>query len=156
MIAPRGCWMGGRYVSPAGMLMSIVCIATSLSAVDFRQIKSAETLGIGQYVDLRDLAACNGESENGKWPPVRAACQDSDIAVHEDDLIGQADSRERSRLRGDGLRPSHDSRCDRKRTAIGAQHDVRIEHGDQPLEVAVAGGSEKRIDDAPLLVQVRG
>ena len=33
-------------------------------------------------------------------------------------------------------------------------HDIRIEHGHQPFEVAVANGHEERIDDTPLLLQV--
>jgi hypothetical protein len=35
------------------------------------------------------------------------------------------------------------------------RHDVRIEHSDQPLEVTLAGGSQERIDDTPLFMQVR-
>jgi hypothetical protein len=31
---------------------------------------------------------------------------------------------------------------------------VRIEHGDQPFEIALASGRGERIDDTPLLLQV--
>jgi hypothetical protein len=78
------------------------------SAVEGRQIKSAETLGVGQYVDLHDLASGNREAEDGEWPPVHAARYEPDVAVHENNLIGQAKSRERSRLYGDGLCTTHD------------------------------------------------
>ena len=37
-----------------------------------------------------------------------------------------------------------------RRRRIGAQHDVRIEHRQQRLEVAAARGRQERIDDLPL------
>ena len=67
-------------------------VSTARLAIEWRQIEPADALGIGQNVDLHDLAAGNGESEDGEWPPVRAARQDSDVAVHEDDLVGQPES----------------------------------------------------------------
>ena len=37
---------------------------------------------------------------------------------------------------------------------VGAEHDVRIQHGQQPLEVAVAGRRQERFDHRPLAVEV--
>ena len=39
--------------------------------------------------------------------------------------------------------------------AVGAEHDVRVEHRHQSLEVAFAGGGEVGVDDRPLAGQVR-
>ncbi len=36
------------------------------------------------------------------------------------------------------------------RAAVGAQHDVGVEDGEQRVEVTVAGGSQERVDDLPL------
>jgi len=58
-------------------------------------------------------------------------------------------------LRSHSVSATHDARHARARTAISPQHDVRIEHSDQPLEVTLAGGSQERIDDTPLFTQVR-
>ena len=41
-----------------------------------------------------------------------------------------------------------------KRAGVGAQHDVGIEHGQQALEVALAGGGQEGVDDPALLVRV--
>ena len=38
--------------------------------------------------------------------------------------------------------------------AVGAHHDVRVEHRDEPFEVAVAGGGEEGVDHAALLGEV--
>ena len=40
------------------------------------------------------------------------------------------------------------------RPAVGSQGHVRIQHGEQPLEVAVARRGEEGIDDRPLAVKV--
>jgi len=40
-------------------------------------------------------------------------------------------------------------------TAVGAQHDVRVEHRDQCVEVTLPGGGEVGVDDRPLASQVR-
>ena len=37
---------------------------------------------------------------------------------------------------------------------VGAEHDVRIEHGDEGFEVALEGGGEKGVDHAPVLGRV--
>ncbi len=109
---------------------------------------------IREDVHLDDLPARNRETDHGKQPAVGMARQDPDVAVHENDLAGQAKLRERGGLRHDGLGASNDPRQARHRTAISPQHDIRIEHGHQLLEVAVARGRQERIDDAPLLAEV--
>ena len=38
--------------------------------------------------------------------------------------------------------------------AVGVEHDVRIEHGDERLEVTLAGGGEERVDDLALPADV--
>ena len=44
--------------------------------------------------------------------------------------------------------------CGRSGAAVGAQHDVGVEHGDEGVEVAVAGGGEERVDDRALAGRV--
>src|SRR5258708_17816604 len=117
-------------------------------------MESVETRWIGQNVDVNDLAVANREAEHSERSAVWAARHDADAAIYEDNLIGQANLRERCRLCGDGLGASNEPCCARELAAISPQHDVRIEHGDQPFEVALAGGSQERVDDAPLPVEV--
>jgi hypothetical protein len=81
---------------------------TACSAFNGRQIESLETLGIGQDIHLDDPSAGNREADHGKQLAVGPTLQEPDIAIHEDHLIGQAESRERRGLPGDGLGPSHD------------------------------------------------
>jgi hypothetical protein len=70
-------------------------------------------------------------------------------------LDNQPELRERRCLRRDILSPPHEARHTPQPSAISPQHNRWIEHGDQRLKVAVAGGSEKRVDDAALRPQVR-
>src|SRR6516225_5049371 len=41
------------------------------------------------------------------------------------------------------------------RPEVGAEHDVRVEDGQQRVEVAVPGGGQEGVNDLPLPVQVR-
>src|SRR5262245_41897474 len=79
------------------------------SALDSRQIKSAETVWISQDIDLNDLTAGDREADDGKQPAVRAARHKPQLAVDENKLIGQTALRERRRLSGDRVSPSHDA-----------------------------------------------
>lgn len=96
----------------------------------------------------------NREAEHGKQPAVGDARHEPKTAVDEDKLIGETDLRERRGLGADAVSPSHDTCCARECTAIGPQHDIRIEHGDQPLEVTITDGSKERLDHVPLLMQI--
>ena len=59
------------------------------------------------------------------------------------------------RLARDRLRAAHHPRLGgRQRAAVGPQHDVRVEHREQRLEVAVARGGEERVDDLALAREV--
>ena len=63
---------------------------------------------------------------------------------------------ERGRAGRHGVRPADDSRsAQARRTAVGPQHDVGVEHREEPVEVAVARGREERVDELPLLGEVR-
>jgi hypothetical protein len=66
---------------------------SSRSAVDDRQIESADALGVGQDIHLHDLVAGNRESDHGERSPVRPPRHDPDRAVHEDDLMDKPDWR---------------------------------------------------------------
>jgi hypothetical protein len=77
----------------------------------------------------------------------------SDDAVDERRVHDQAEPRIEERLAGDRPRPADLSRSARW-TKIRAQHDVRVQHLEQRLEVAVARGREERVDDSALSLEV--
>ena len=77
-------------------------------------------------------------------------------AVDERRRARQAEPREVMRLAGDRLpRRGPRSRRLRQRADVGAQHDVRVEHREQRLEVAVARGGEERVDHLALACRDR-
>lgn len=41
-----------------------------------------------------------------------------------------------------------------QRSGVRPQHDVRVEHRDEPLEVAVARGGHEGVDDLPLRAEI--
>ena len=51
-------------------------------------------------------------------------------------------------------RPRRRPRLPAVRAKVDPEDDVGVEHGDQPLEIAVARGGEKRINDRTLVRQI--
>src|SRR4030095_9356644 len=97
------------------------------SALDGREIESAETLGISKDVHLDDLAVRNRESDHGKQATIREVADETDVAIHQHYLIGQSDLRERRCLCQDRLSPTNQPRHALQRSAIRPQDDIRIE-----------------------------
>jgi hypothetical protein len=122
------------------------------SVVEDRQIELAEALGVGNHVDLDDLPAAGGEAENHKEPSTRS----------DGDSHGSVDER-RSCGPGTplGRHPRHGRRTtDLPRLArrhgcvVGSEHDFRVEHRDERVEVAAARGSEEGVDDFSLAGEI--
>src|SRR5439155_4927136 len=75
---------------------------------------------------------------------------DTGGAVDEGRLRERGEPLERQRLTGYGPRPADLARC----AGVGSQHDIRIEDGEQAVEVAGPGGGQERVDDIPLADEV--
>ncbi len=94
-----------------------------------------------------------GKSGDGESPCPRGD-DDTGGAVYERGSCGGDERYERARLLKDRVRASHiDRRLDR--AAVDAQHHVGVEHLEEGVEVALAGGGEKRLDDFALACEVR-
>src|SRR5262245_28870244 len=74
---------------------------------------------------------------------------DAGGAVDQDGLGETGGPGEHERLPCHGRRAADDRRGSRLGAAVGSQHDVGVEYGDECGEVAIAGGSEEGIDDLP-------
>src|SRR5215216_3517644 len=125
------------------------------SVVQERQIKQAEALRVGEYVDLGDLPARDCEAHDRER---RAAGSPRDYArhpVHQRPARELAKVREGSRLLGHRVRAA-----DLPRRTCGArirpEHDVGVQHREQRPEVAVSRGREERVHDLPLTGGVGG
>ena len=113
------------------------------SAVEHGQVDPPQPLRIGEGVDLHDPPVRDGEAHHRGELPLRG----------DDDAGGAVDQRRPAR-RGRGGRRRAPGRRRRARAhdhrrrrpggaAVRAQHDVRIEHGDEGVEVA-AGRRRRR------------
>ena len=75
--------------------------------------------------------------------------------VHEDPRRRFGEPTEGHRLLGDGLRAADQRDQTRtRRPAVGAQHDVRVEDGEEAFEVTVARRREEGVDDGPLAIEI--
>src|SRR6266545_3825113 len=120
------------------------------SVVEDRQIELAQACGVGEDVDLDDLPFRHREAHDRKR---LSTCDDDQSrgSVHQRRMGEPGPPREAQRLLGHGPRTAYLPRCARGRgTEIGSEHDVRVEHRDQRVEVAVARGGEEGVDDRPL------
>src|SRR5262249_56013556 len=75
-------------------------------------------------------------------------------AVDQDGVGAAGGPGEHERLPCHGRRAADDRRGSRLGAAVGSQHDVGVEDGDEGGEVALAGGSEEGVDDLPLAGEV--
>jgi hypothetical protein len=127
--------------------------AAEASAVEEGQVQLVEALGIGDRVDLDDLAVPDLEVQYHKEPSTRGH-DDTHGAVHERRTRGPGTSYERP--------PGH-GRCTvdlpryarRQGGAVGSEHDVRVEHRDKRVEVSIARGGEEGVDDLSLAGVIR-
>ena len=120
------------------------------SVVEDGEVELGEALGVGERVDLDDLAVAHGERHHRGESPTR----------HHDRTGGTVDQRRPhvrrqpavgERARRDLLRAADDAGHVRPaRPTVGPQHDVGVEDGDQSLEVAVTRRREERVDDLAL------
>jgi hypothetical protein len=92
-------------------------------------------------------ATVNPTTERGSSP----ANATTPVRVDQRAPLDVPEPLEADRPRSDCSRPTEDSRpawaC---RPGVGAEHNVRVEHRQERVEVAVAGGSEERVDEFPL------
>lgn len=75
--------------------------------------------------------------------------------VHEGRSCERAELGEGKGQPGDvGSAPDH-TRCARRhRPGVGPEHDIRVEHREERVEMPVAGGGEERVDDLSLTDQI--
>ena len=87
--------------------------------------------------------------------PARRDYDDARGPVHQGGPHVGREPRESERSLGHRLRAVDDRRVARPSGApVGAQHDVRVEHGDQRVEVAAASGREERVHDLALVAEI--
>ena len=116
--------------------------------VEDRQIELPETRGVGDHLDLGDLPVGERDAERPKQPSTRG--QDgAHRTVDERRPCELRAPRKGDRLPGPDPRTVDLARCAR-RHGVGTNHDVRIEHRDERVEVTGARGCEERVDDLSL------
>src|SRR5829696_3056579 len=124
-----------RAISPS--LFSTYRLTDS-SIREHCQVELAETLWIGNRIDGYDLSVPDHEVEDHQEPSPRRH-DDAHGAVDEYRLGGPSAAHHRPASHGRGAAGL--PWCSRARgRAVGSQHDVRIEHREQRLEVATARG----------------
>lgn len=118
------------------------------------EVEAADALGIGEDVDLGDLAAGDGEAEDRERAPLttadgaRGAVDEGGLYVQVE--LGEGDRLSDDRLRAvDLLRPSGG-----QRTEVGSEDDVRAEDRDQRFELPLPGGGEESTHDFTLCGQI--
>jgi hypothetical protein len=134
------------------MLLEILTIESSL--VMYHQVELLKMLGVGDHIDLDDLAAPDCEAEHDEQPPTRGR-DDPHGSVNEGHLREPGTRRKGERVLGHGRRPADLGwRASRDGRAIGADHDVRVEHRKQCLEIAAARSDKKGLDNFPLAGEI--
>jgi MFS family permease len=109
--------------------------------------------GVGEDVQGGDAAGLDGEGHDGQDTAL-AEGDDAGRAVDQDDAALGREAGEGDRLGGDlGRAAAQDAR--EERAAVAAGHHVRVEDGQQGLEVAGAGGGQEGVHDAALAGVVR-
>src|SRR5215218_378759 len=104
------------------------------------QVEAGEAVGVCEDVDGDDPAASDREREDGERPAVGTPDDAARRAVDERPCGARREPPEQHRVRRHVSRAADQLDHARARdAAVSAKDDVRIEHGDQPLEVAVAG-----------------
>src|SRR5829696_470094 len=127
------------------------CLA---SVVENRQVELPQALGVGEDVDLDDLAARDREAHYRKRPSTLKH-DGSCGSVNARRSYEGGEPREDERLLSHVLRTAHLPRCARRyATAVGSEHDVRVEHRDERFKVPVSCGSEEGVYDFSLAGEI--
>src|SRR5205807_639509 len=148
----RASFMRADIVSMTVKTAATMMYATCICASSFRERwQVAELAGVGDEIDGRDEPGGGREADDGDGP---SGGGDHDSGEAVDDRRPRK-VRERTTagedLTGDRLGPADGPPRARAAPAgVGAEHHVGVEDGDQTVEVAVAGGGEKRIDELGL------
>src|SRR6516164_4813366 len=110
-----------------------------------------DPFGIGDRVDLDDPVRGYGEGNNGDG---QAGPRDDDAGRPVDEHAAQfgIDAGALARVAGDGCRASGHLRP--TGTEIDSGHDIRVEHGDEGVEVAGAAGGEEGVHDLSLTGEI--
>jgi ABC transporter DrrB family efflux protein len=123
------------------------------SVVEDRQVEQAEPLGVREEVERDDPAVSHRHgADRERLPAAEADHPGNPVDQHGPDVqpelgVGERLARHRgsaTQLLGAACRPE-----------IGPEHDVRIEHGQEPIEVAVTVSREKRVGNLALRLEVR-
>src|SRR3954452_7942047 len=123
-------------------------------SVEDRQVELAEALGVGEDVHLDDPSVPDREARDRERPPVPDGDR-ADRTVDERRPHLDIEAREGERLAGHvGRSPDNPRGADGSGTAVGPADHVRVQHLEQPLEVALARGREKGVDHLALAVEV--
>src|SRR5215216_2137572 len=117
-----------------------------------REVEPTEALGVSEYVDLDDLPAPDRETHHREWSSTRGR----------DESSGPVDERwlrEGGKLREGECLPGHGARAtDHPRRARGSavcsEHDFRIEHRQERVEVTIPRSGEEGVDDLPLAAEI--
>src|SRR3954468_25023053 len=118
------------------------------SVGDEIEVDPTEPLGVGEDVDRDDPAPGDGERDDGERASVGRPRDATRDAVDARARGRGGELTERVRLRGDGFAAADaGDEGGPGLAAVRAEHDIRVEHGEQSLEVARTSGGEERVDD---------
>ena len=113
-----------------------------------RQFDRADAVGVGEDRDLDDPSALDREAGDRERLAVEIA-EHPGLAVDEHRDRHERGVRERQCL-GRDLRRAADQASEVSRSRVRAQHDVRVEHGEQRVEVPGARRRQERVDELAL------
>src|SRR5262249_28793751 len=118
-----------------------------------RQVELAKALGVGEDVDLDDLPVPDREAHDRNWPATWRY-DNAGGPVHQCRPHERGEPREGERLLGDGPSAA-DHRWDAHRhdPEVGLEHHIWVENRHEHSEVAIARGSEERVNDCSLAGQ---
>ena len=123
------------------------------SVEDF-QVDPAEALRVGDDVHLDDPPVSDREARDRERLAVSEGHR-ADRAVHERRAHLDVEAREgECSVRHVGRSADNPRGADRNAAAVGPEDHVTVQHLDQRLEVALACGSEERVEDLALGVEV--
>src|SRR5215218_7373775 len=137
-----------RSRSGWSLLISASSCSRLLLIVELCEVELGDPLRVGEEVELDDLPVLDRHGADGEGLAV-AERDGSGGAVDERAPNGEVDAGPQERLAGDCLRPLNDVRCAGE-AAVGPEHDVGVEHGDERVEVTLPRGRLERLDDFPL------
>ena len=125
------------------------------SASDRGEIQPAEPIRIGKRVDHDDPPVLDRHSHNRKWTPVGRPRDGAGYPVHEDPGRRFAEVTEGRHSFGNGPRAANQRDQTRTRLpAVGAQHDLGVEDGDEAFEVTIPRRRTEGADDGLLAINI--